>query len=157
MTASHDPFELDRFVQAQAHDYHRALQEVRNGQKRTHWMWYIFPQLAGLGSSAMAQRYAIRDLAEAKAYLLHPLLGPRLIEIARAVLDVRGRSARQIFGSPDDLKLHSSATLFAQAAAEADVSDAAVFDQLIDRYFAGKRDPQTIQRLKDPAADDLAR
>lgn len=157
MTASHDPFNLDRFVQAQEQDYQRALQEIRSGQKRSHWMWYIFPQLTGLGGSAMAQRYAIRNLAEAKAYLQHPVLGPRLIEIAQAVLDVEGRSAHQIFGSPDDLKLHSSATLFAKAAAEAQRPEAAVFDQLIDTYFAGKRDPQTIQRLKDSAADDLAR
>ena len=149
MTASDDSFGLDRFVQAQEQDYQRALQEIRNGQKRTHWMWYIFPQLAGLGSSAMAQRYAIRDLAEAKAYLQHPLLGPRLIEIAQAVQNVKGRSARQIFGSPDDLKLHSSATLFAQAAAEAQRPEATVFDQLIGTYFAGKRDPQTIRLLNE--------
>jgi len=149
MTAPNDPFDLDRFIQAQAGDYQRALEELRSGQKRSHWMWYIFPQLAGLGRSAMAERYAIRDLAEAKAYLQHPVLGPRLIEIAQAVLDVKGRSAHQIFGSPDDLKLHSSATLFAQAAAEAQVPEGAVFEQLIDTYFAGQRDTQTLQRLDE--------
>jgi len=154
MTASHDPFNLDRFVQAQEQDYQRALQELRSGQKRSHWMWYIFPQLAGLGHSSMAQRYAIRDLAEAKAYLQHPVLGPRLIEVAQAVLDVKGRSAHQIFGSPDDLKLHSSATLFARAAAEGQVPGGAVFEQLIDTYFAGKRDTQTLQRLNKPSVMD---
>ena len=141
-----DPHDLERFVQAQRGDYHRALEEVQSGQKRTHWMWYIFPQLAGLGSSVMAQQYAIRSIAEAEAYLRHPILGPRLVQIAQAVLDVRGRSAQQIFGSPDDLKLRSSATLFSIAAAQARLPQGRVFDRLMDVYFDGRPDAQT-QRL----------
>jgi uncharacterized protein (DUF1810 family) len=108
-----DPFDLDRFVQAQEHNYDRALAEVRSGRKRTHWMWYVFPQFAGLGFSAMAERYAIRSRAEAEAYLRHPVLGPRLVEISAAALAVEGRAAFDIFDTPDDLKLRSCATLFA--------------------------------------------
>jgi uncharacterized protein (DUF1810 family) len=108
-----DPFGVNRFVEAQAHDYDRALAEVRSGRKRTHWMWYVFPQLDGLGSSSMARQYAIKSRAEATAYLAHPLLGPRLIEIAEAAVAIPNRSALDIFGSPDDLKLRSCATLFA--------------------------------------------
>ena len=110
-----DPYDLDRFVKIQAGVYTTALSEIRRGRKSSHWMWHIFPQLAGLGFSAMAQRYAISDLAEAEAYLKHPLLGPRLVECAEAALLVQGRSAYEIFGSPDDLKFRSSATLFAAA------------------------------------------
>ena len=108
-----DPHDLDRFVRAQEADYPRALAEVRAGRKRSHWIWYVFPQVAGLGSSAMSRRYAIRSLAEARAYLEHPVLGPRLREVAGAALGVGGKSAREILGTPDDLKLRSSATLFA--------------------------------------------
>src|SRR4051812_39061972 len=105
-----DPYDLRRFVDAQTHDYARALAELRAGRKQSHWMWYVFPQYAGLGRSPTAQRYAIRSVAEAEAYLRHPVLGPRLIESAEAVLAIEGRSAHDILGSPDDLKLRSSAT-----------------------------------------------
>src|SRR4051794_16808187 len=108
-----DPHDLGRFVSAQADDYGQALAEVRAGRKRSHWMWYIFPQVEGLGSSPMSRRYSIRSLDEARAYLDHPVLGRRLIECAEAALGVEGRSASEIFGSPDDMKLRSSATLFA--------------------------------------------
>ena len=106
-----DPHNLNRFLLAQEHDYARALAEIRSGRKRTHWMWYIFPQLDGLGFSETARRYAIRGLDEARAYLEHPVLGPRLVECAEAVLAVQGCSAQEIFGTPDDLKLRSCATL----------------------------------------------
>src|SRR3954468_12248130 len=112
--ATADVHDLSRFVEAQRSTYEQALAELRSGRKRTHWMWYIFPQLAGLGRSATARRYAIESLEEARAYLEHPLLGPRLIACAAAVCEIEGRSAYEIFGSPDDLKLHSSATLFAR-------------------------------------------
>jgi uncharacterized protein (DUF1810 family) len=134
---------LRRFLEAQERDYDRALAEIRAGRKRTHWMWYVFPQFAGLGGSPMSQRYAIRSLEEAKAYLAHPILGPRLIECAEAVLAVRGRSAADIFGSPDDLKLRSCATLFDI------VSPGSVFDRLLARYFDGTRDPLTLAAVRD--------
>ena len=138
-----DPFDLNRFVRAQEADYVGALAEIRSGRKRSHWMWYVFPQFAGLGLSAMSQRYAINSLAEARAYLAHPILGPRLIEIADAVLNVQGRTAHEIFGSPDDLKLSSSATLFAL------VSPAdSVFQRIIDKYFDGSRDEQTVALVR---------
>ena len=134
---------LERFVQAQAADYPRALTEIRAGRKRSHWMWYVFPQLEGLGASPMSQRYAIRSLVEARAYLEHPVLGPRLREIAEAALAVEGRSARELMGSPDDLKLRSCATLFAV------VSPAgSVFHRLLDRYFEGQPDPRTQELLR---------
>lgn len=104
---------LERFVKAQAEDYARALEEVRRGRKRTHWMWYIFPQLRGLGRSATAHQYGIANLEEARAYLAHPILGPRLLESCAAALCVEGKTAHEIFGSPDDLKLRSCMTLFA--------------------------------------------
>ena len=107
--SNNDPYDLQRFVQAQRDDYAQALAEIRCGRKRSHWMWYIFPPLAGLGLSDMSQRYAIRSLAEADAYLSHPVLGPRLRECAEAVTGVEGRSAREIFGSPDDMKPRSCA------------------------------------------------
>ncbi|HKB02066.1 MAG TPA: DUF1810 domain-containing protein [Gemmataceae bacterium] len=144
-----DPFDLDRFVRAQAESYDRALGEVRAGQKRSHWMWYIFPQLDGLGSSAMAQRYAIKSLAEAEAYLRHPVLGPRLEACAEAALAVEGRSAYDIFGSPDDLKLRSCATLFACV-----TPPGSVFDRLLAKYYGEARDDRTLRLLGiDPAAE----
>jgi uncharacterized protein (DUF1810 family) len=109
----HDPFDLSRFVDAQENTFRRALEEVTQGRKQSHWMWYIFPQAAGLGYSEMSQRYAIRSAAEAAAYLAHPILGPRLIEISGAMLLHRDKTARQILGSPDDLKLRSCMSLFA--------------------------------------------
>jgi uncharacterized protein (DUF1810 family) len=133
--------DLERFMRAQAGVYDSALAELRAGRKRTHWMWFVFPQIAGLGSSPTAQQYAIRSLDEARAYLAHPVLGPRLTEAASAVLAVEGRSASDILGYPDDLKLRSSMTLFARAA-----SDPGVFQQVLDRYYDGP-DPRTLARL----------
>jgi uncharacterized protein (DUF1810 family) len=143
-----DPHDLQRFVDAQRDDYDDALAEVRAGRKRSHWMWYVFPQLDGLGASAMARRYAIRDLDEARAYLRHPVLGPRLVAIAEAALGVAGRTAHEIFGSPDDMKLRSSATLFALAS-----PDGSVFHRLLDRYFDGRPDPRTLALLEGGRAE----
>ena len=133
---------MNRFVEAQRSTYERALAELRSGRKRSHWMWYVFPQLAGLGRSATSRRYAIRNAAEARAYLDHPVLGPRLIECAAAVLDIDGRSAYEIFGSPDDLKLHSCATLFARAS-----PPGSVFARLLAKYFGGREDEATVRLL----------
>lgn len=137
-----DPHDLDRFVQAQQPDHERALSEIAAGRKRSHWMWYVFPQLRGLGRSATAARYAIGSAAEAEAYLRHPVLGPRLIACAEAALGVEGRSAHEIFGSPDDVKLRSSATLFASVS-----PGGSVFHRLLDRYFDGRPDPETVALL----------
>jgi uncharacterized protein (DUF1810 family) len=133
---------LDRFVTAQSGVYDRALAEIRNGRKESHWMWFIFPQLIGLGSSSMARQYGIADANEARAYLAHPILGPRLIEITQAVLDLNKRSANEIFGSPDDMKLRSCATLFAHVS-----SASSVFHQIIDKYYGGEPDPKTLAIL----------
>jgi len=134
-----DTFDLDRFVRAQADTYVQALAEIRAGRKRSHWMWFVFPQIAGLGSSAMAERYAIRSLAEARAYLQHPVLGPRLLECSESACAVNGRSALEIFGTPDDLKLRSSATLF-----DAVSTPGSVFDRLLAKFFDGGRDARTL-------------
>ena len=137
-----DPHNLARFVDAQADVYEQALAEIRSGHKRSHWMWYIFPQFEGLGFSPMSRQYSIKSTAEADAYLRHPVLGPRLLECAEAALGVEGRSALEIFGSPDDLKLRSCATLFAA------VSPAgSVFHSLIDKYFQGQPDDATLRLL----------
>jgi uncharacterized protein (DUF1810 family) len=135
--------DLERFVKAQdsGGTYQRAVAELRSGRKTTHWMWFIFPQIAGLGRSATAQAYAISDLAEAQAYLAHPILGPRLIECAEIVAAQQGRSAEQIFGGIDAIKLRSSMTLFAHAA-----PDQTIFQQVIDQYYDGQ-DPETARRL----------
>jgi uncharacterized protein (DUF1810 family) len=138
-----DPYNLARFVQAQAEDYEQALSEIRSGRKRSHWMWYIFPQFEGLGSSPTSQRYSIKSVAEAEAYLAHPVLGPRLVECAEALLRIDGLSAGTIFGSPDDMKLRSCATLFAGVS-----SERSVFHQLIDKYFHGQRDEMTLQLMR---------
>jgi uncharacterized protein (DUF1810 family) len=133
-----DPFDLQRFVDAQRADYDRALREIRNGRKQSHWMWYVFPQFAGLGMSPTSQRYAIGSLAEASAYLAHPVLGPRLLECADVVLALRDRSALEVFGAPDDMKLRSSATLFAA------VSPAgSAFHRIVEQYFGGDLDDRT--------------
>jgi len=137
-----DAFDLQRFVDAQARNYDDALAELRAGRKASHWMWYVFPQSAGLGRSAMAQTYAIGSLAEARAYLAHPVLGPRLRDCVAAALAVQGRTAHQIFGSPDDLKFRSSLTLFARAA-----PGEPLFGQALDRYFGGEPDPATLRIL----------
>ncbi len=129
---------LKRFLDAQAKDYDRALAEIKKGRKQSHWMWYIFPQISGLGFSEMATFYAIEDLQEATNYLEHPILGSRLIEIANALLTVEGRTANQILGSPDDLKLRSSMTLFSLVK-NADP----VFQGVLDKFFQGQPDPKT--------------
>ena len=133
--------DLQRFVDAQEGVYERALAEIRAGRKTTHWMWFVFPQVDGLGSSSMARRYAIRSLAEARDYLAHPVLGPRLVACAEAALAAPG-TAHDIFGPPDDLKLRSSATLFEKAAGEG-----SVFTRLIERFYDNQRDERTLERL----------
>lgn len=140
-----DPFELCRFTEAQdsAGTYQHALSELRSGSKRSHWMWFVFPQIAGLGMSPTSRRYAVSSLDEARAYLEHPMLGPRLLECARAVLAIEGRSAEQIFGSIDARKLHSSSTLFLRAA-----PGEPVFRQVIDTYFGGVPDAATDRILQ---------
>jgi uncharacterized protein (DUF1810 family) len=148
VSSTSDPHDLDRFVRAQEGVYGAALAELRRGRKTSHWMWFVFPQLSGLGRSAMAQRYAIRSAAEAVAYLGHPVLGPRLTECVAAVLAIEGRSAHEIFGSPDDVKLRSCATLFAEVAPAG-----AVFERLIDSYFAGERDEATLDLLRSAPRD----
>jgi uncharacterized protein (DUF1810 family) len=137
-----DPHELERFVQAQAGVHDEALGELRAGRKRSHWMWFVFPQAEGLGSSATARHYAIRSLDEARAYLAHPLLGPRLVECTQAAIRLCGLTARQIFGTPDDLKFRSSMTLFERVAGPD--SD---FARALQKYFDGQRDPATLARL----------
>ncbi len=137
-----DPHDLDRFLQAQASDFDRALSELKRGQKRSHWMWYIFPQIDGLGFSSTSKRYAIKSADEARAYLDHPVLGPRLLECAETVMRVEGRSATEIFGSPDDMKLRSCATLFSSV-----LPAGSVFDRLLTKYYQGERDERTLQIL----------
>ncbi len=134
--------QLKRFIDAQQRDYEIALAEIRDGRKRSHWMWYIFPQVKGLGFSSTAQYYGIADLKEAEAYLCHPVLGQRLITISQALLALENANATQIFGSPDDMKLRSAMTLFAA------VKDSEpVFQQVLDKYFQGKADLQTLTIL----------
>jgi uncharacterized protein (DUF1810 family) len=139
-----DRFDLARFVSAQQGSYDRALAEVGRGRKTGHWMWFVFPQIAGLGSSPMAQRYAIGSLAEARAYLAHPVLGPRLRQVAQAVLELDpGVSAEEVFGGIDAVKLRSSMTLFARA----DPEDP-VFGAVLDRFYAGEPDPATLRLIE---------
>jgi Uncharacterized conserved protein len=133
-----DPFNLDRFVRAQSTEYDRAVSELRSGKKYTHWMWFVFPQIEGLGHSLLSYRYAIKNEAEARAYLNHPILGARLRECAEIVVATSGRTAHEIFGSPDDMKLRSCATLFAR------VSEDPIFQKLLDKYFDGKADERTL-------------
>lgn len=142
MTEPSDPFGLQRFVDAQSPVFETVLRELRASRKASHWMWFVFPQIAGLGSSPMAQRYAIVSLDEARAYFGHQVLGPRLKACVAALLDVSGRSAHEIFGSPDDVKLRSSLTLF--AAAE---PDEPLFTRALDRFFDGRKDTATLERL----------
>ncbi|MEO8482257.1 MAG: DUF1810 domain-containing protein [Acidobacteriota bacterium] len=134
--------DLHRFVAAQTPHFAQALTEIRAGHKRSHWMWFIFPQFAGLGLSAMSVRYSIASLDEARAYLSHPLLGPRLIECCEAALAAPDRSAREIFGAPDDTKLRSCATLFAEVS-----PPGSVFERVLDRYFSGERDQRTLDLI----------
>jgi len=140
--AAADPYDLDRFVRAQEADYEMALSEIRSGRKRSHWMWYVFPQFQGLGSSSASKRYSIKSLAETEAYLRHPVLGPRLVECAEAVLHLEDLSAVEIFGSPDDMKLRSCATLFACVSPQR-----LVFQRIIDKYFSGERDDTTLRLI----------
>jgi uncharacterized protein (DUF1810 family) len=137
-----DPYDLERFVAAQRGIYERALAELRRGSKTGHWMWFVFPQIAGLGLSDMAQRFAIASLDEAKAYLHHPVLGPRLRTCASVVAETSGRTAEHIFGGIDAVKLRSSMTLFLRAAPEDEV-----FAQVLERFYDGDPDPATDRRL----------
>ncbi|MGD1171577.1 DUF1810 domain-containing protein [Mycobacterium seoulense] len=142
MEPESDPFDLQRFVDAQAPVYPTVVDELRTGRKRSHWMWFVFPQLRGLGGSPTAVHYGISSLEEARAYLRHEVLGPRLRECTRLVNQVPGRSAGEIFGSPDDLKLRSSMTLFARA-----TDDNEDFLALLDKYYGSQQDQLTLSRL----------
>ncbi|MDT5006396.1 MAG: hypothetical protein QOJ24_3572 [Mycobacterium sp.] len=137
-----DPYDLQRFVDAQGRVYDTVVAELRGGRKRTHWMWFVFPQLRGLGSSPTAMRFAISSIDEARAYLDHELLGARLRECADLVRRIDGRTAEEIFGWPDDMKLRSSMTLFARAA-----DDNAEFVAVLDKFYEGEEDPATLARL----------
>ncbi len=137
-----DPHDLRRFVEAQAPVFERVLRELGAGRKESHWMWFVFPQIAGLGHSPMAQRYAIASLAEAEAYARHALLGTRLAQCTDLVNGIEGRSIVSILGRPDDLKFHSSMTLFARA-----TEDNSRYVQALDRYFEGRCDTATLERL----------
>ena len=137
-----DPYDLQRFVDAQRGSYDSAVSELRAGRKTSHWMWFVFPQIAGLGRSPTAQRYAIGSLAEARAYLAHPVLGPRLLECARILTELAGTSAPEVFGGVDAQKLRSSMTLFARADAEQPL-----FRQVLAQYFDGDEDRATLERL----------
>jgi len=139
-----DPHDLQRFVEAQSPVISQVKSELRSGRKRTHWMWFVFPQVAGLGSSRLARRYAIGSREEAVAYAGHPVLGPRLRECTALVNGIEGRSAAEVFGSPDDLKFRSSMTLFAAVAAEP-----TPFETALERYYDGERDPKTVSFLSE--------
>ena len=141
MSGLADPYNLRRFEEAQEGVYERVCDELRSGEKRSHWMWFIFPQIQGLGRSPMAERFAIGSLDEAQAYLGHPVLGARLRECTGLVNAVEGRTAAEIFGFPDDLKFCSSMTLFAKA------GDGAVFGRAIEKYFGGEMDAGTLERI----------
>ncbi|WP_197377375.1 DUF1810 domain-containing protein [Mycolicibacterium baixiangningiae] len=140
--SSADPFDLQRFVDAQETVYDTVIDELRAGHKRSHWIWFVFPQLRGLGRSATAQHYGIASREEAVAYLAHDLLGPRLRECTRLVLAIEGRSIGEVFGSPDDLKVRSSMTLFARC-----TDDNADFLGVLDKFYGGAEDPATVERL----------
>ena len=141
---SDDPFNLNRFVEAQADDYRQALSEIERGRKESHWMWYIFPQFDGLGMSPTSRHYSIKSLDEARAYLKHPELGPRLVRCCVALLNLEGKTAHQIFGSPDDMKLHSCATLFARVSPEG-----SVFKKVLEKYFNGEPDQATLRLIEN--------
>ena len=136
--------DLKRFLDAQENDFERALAEIKRGRKQSHWMWYIFPQIAGLGSSETSRFYAVKDRAEAELYLAHPVLGARLVEISEALLEIEGKTANQIFGSPDDLKLKSSMTLFGSPE-----NTHPVFQRVLDKYFNGAKDRRTLDLIDD--------
>lgn len=137
-----DPYDLKRFLSAQAPVIEQVREELRAGKKRGHWMWFVFPQIAGLGRSEMSRKFAIASLDEARAYLAHEILGPRLRECAALVVAAEGRSVEEIFGTPDDLKFHSSMTLFARAAPREPV-----FQEALQKYFGGLEDRATVERI----------
>ena len=134
--------DLKRFLDAQENDFERALSEIKRGRKQSHWMWYIFPQIAGLGSSETSKFYAVKTKAEAELYLAHPVLGARLVEISEALLEIEGKTANQIFGSPDDVKLKSSMTLFGVLE-----NTNPVFRKVLDKYFNGAKDGRTLELI----------
>ena len=138
-----EEFDLSRYIDAQEGVYGSALAELRKGKKQGHWMWFIFPQIAGLGRSDMSKRYAIASLDEARAYLKHKVLGPRLEECSRAIIDLHGKSARKIFGETDEMKLRSSATLFAEAS-----GPGSVFHEVLQKYFNGEHDSKSLDLLR---------
>lgn len=140
---SSDPYELERFVKAQQLIYDQVLFELTNGEKRSHWMWFIFPQIEGLGHSSTSIYYSIKSLEEAQAYLSHPILGSRLVECAGILLQLEGKTASEIFGFPDDLKLRSSMTLFACAAGED-----SLFARMLDKYFSSQKDERTLKFIE---------
>lgn len=142
-TSASPPTNLDRFLTAQESIFDQALAELRRGRKESHWMWFVFPQIAGLGSSPTARAFAIRDRAEARAYLAHPILGSRIHECCQALLGIEGRSANEILGFPDDLKLLSSMTLFSLVS-----KPPSVFDSVIQRYYSGEPDQRTLALLQ---------
>lgn len=135
--------DLERFVRAQSYQYETALKEIKNGRKRTHWMWYVFPQLRGLGHSSTSWEYGIADLEEAKAYLAHPILGKRLLEICNAALEIPSNNVAEVFGFPDHLKLRSSMTLFEVADPQQPI-----FRQVLQKFFQSERDPATLRMLR---------
>lgn len=144
VSVNDDPFDLNRFVKGQAKSYANILEELRGGEKRTHWMWYIFPQIDGLGNTANSKYYAIKSIEEAQQYLSHPVLGARLLECAEAVLAIEGWSISEIMGHPDNLKLKSSMTLFGYIA-----GTNSVFVRVLDKYFHGQRDTRTLHLLEN--------
>lgn len=135
--------DLQRFLEAQNRDFEIALAEIKNGRKQSHWMWYIFPQIEGLGFSSTSKFYAIKDKSEAEDYLAHPVLGERLIEISEVLLEIEGKTANQIFGSPDDMKLKSSMTLFGALDRTNEV-----FQKVLDKYFDGAKDRRTLELVE---------
>jgi uncharacterized protein (DUF1810 family) len=137
-----DPYDLSRFLRAQEGVYEQALSEIISGRKRTHWMWFIFPQIDGLAFSSTSKQFSIKSIDEARAYLGHPVLGPRLLKCAEAVVGVEGRSATEIFGSPDDMKLMSCATLFATVS-----PPGSLFHQILEKYYGGGHDGTTLRLL----------
>ena len=137
-----DPYNLNRFTNAQESKFQDALNEIKNGRKQSHWMWFIFPQVQGLGFSEISRFYAIKDIAEASLYLAHPVLGARLIEMSKALLEIEGKTANQVFGSPDDLKLKSCMTLFSSVQ-----NTHPVFKAILEKYFNGVKDAKTLELI----------
>jgi uncharacterized protein (DUF1810 family) len=143
LTNIRDPYDLQRFVTAQDVNFDSAREELRRGRKTSHWMWYVFPQIEGLGHSSISQKFAIKSKAEALAYVAHPVLGPRLMECTEIVNALHGSSAHQIFGSPDDMKFRSSMTLFHAISPET-----GMFKEALEKYFGGELDPRTLERMR---------